>query len=190
MLIILNGPAGCGKDTIGGILHEQYNFNMLSFKSPMWAIAEASLGSFFPMFKERYNDRKLKEVPWLPIGCSPRQFFIKISEEWCKPTFGSEYFGAALEDAYSSRYRDSVFPTVVTDGGFSAELHPALAKGIKVVIVRLHRQGFSFAGDSRDYIKDNAYLHVIPAKRPFFFDMELQDGNPQRAVKTILEQFA
>jgi hypothetical protein len=41
---------------------------------------------------------------------------------------------------------------VVSDGGFASEVAPIVAAGHDVRIVRLHREGYTFDGDSRGYL--------------------------------------
>lgn len=183
MIVILNGPAGSGKDTIGGILGQVHGWGVESFKAPMWEVAKATLGeSLFRKFEQDYASREYKEKPLAYLGgISPRQFFIRISEEWCKPTFGQRYFGNRMADTLLS------YPgaKVITDGGFPAEVEPLAEVGLHVVIVRLHREGFDFDGDSRSYIRDDAFLHIAPLLRPHFLDIELVEGKPELASAII-----
>lgn len=185
MIIILNGPPGVGKDTIGNLLAKKTRWQPLSFKTPMWDLAKAALGQVtYEKFCAHYNDRDTKEAPQDYLGgFSPREFFIHISERWCKPVFGDEYFGERLlRDAQSCRTN-----VIVTDGGFPKEVIPMLQLGMQVLIVRLHREGYSFAGDSRDYIRDDAYDSLPSVKRPTFLDIEVKEGIPEDAAWKIFE---
>lgn len=91
MIIVLNAPPGAGKDTIAKRMAEASKvFKLASMKEPMWDIAKAVLGSKYDEFVSLYNDRETKEKSCEFLGgLSPRQFFIHISEQWCKPLFGS-----------------------------------------------------------------------------------------------------
>ncbi|ATW61794.1 hypothetical protein HOS46_gp17 [Escherichia phage DTL] len=63
-IIILNGPAGVGKDTIGNAIAKDYNGIMTSFKRPMFEIAASILGDLaFSKFITAYDDRDQKELP-------------------------------------------------------------------------------------------------------------------------------
>ena len=183
MLVILNAPAGAGKDTIGAILESSYGHKMGCFKQPMFDIAKAVLGeTLFKVFMELYNDRETKEQPQALLGgLSCRQFMIKISEGWVKPLLGEEYFGERMLQSLSI-FDDSV--TTVTDGGFPRELFPSLKAGIPVMVFRLRGRG-SFEGDSRDYMQNGDFLDLPYHLRPLIYDIELQDGEPVLAASEI-----
>lgn len=161
-VIILNGPAGCGKDTLALKLVEMgVAKGTTSFKNPMFNIACAALGSdVYREFIEGYNDRARKEKPEDFLnGLSRRQFMIAISEQFIKPVLGGDYFGKYL--AYNLPDSNDVF--VVSDGGFVSEVTPIVAAGHDVQIFRLHRDGYTFEGDSRGYMYqvDGATCHDI-----------------------------
>ncbi|MFB1731195.1 hypothetical protein ACEY67_20875 [Salmonella enterica subsp. enterica] len=150
-VIILNGPAGCGKDTLARALVEMgFAKGTTSFKNPMFNIALAVLGpEAYHEFLDGYDDRDRKEKPESFLnGLSRRQFMIAISEQFIKPVFGDDYFGKYLSGNLPDG--DEVF--VVSDGGFESEVAPIVAAGHDVRIVRLHRNGYTFTGDSRGYL--------------------------------------
>ena len=152
-VIILNGPAGCGKDTLAMALVEMgFAKGITSFKNPMFNIALAALGpDAYHEFLDGYDDRARKEKPeGFLNGLSRRQFMIAISEQFIKPVFGDDYFGKYLAENLPDG--DEVF--VVSDGGFASEVAPIVAAGNDVRIVRLHREGYTFEGDSRGYLCD------------------------------------
>ncbi|WP_424679467.1 hypothetical protein [Escherichia coli] len=150
-VIILNGPAGCGKDTLAMALVEMgFAKGITSFKNPMFSIALAALGhDAYREFLDGYDDRARKEKPeGFLNGLSRRQIMIAISEQFIKPVFGADYFGKYLAENLPDG--DEVF--VVSDGGFASEVAPIVAAGHDVRIVRLHREGYTFEGDSRGYL--------------------------------------
>lgn len=152
-VIILNGPAGCGKDTLARALVEMgFAKGTTSFKNPMFNIALAALGpDAYHEFLDGYDDRARKEKPECFLnGLSRRQFMIAISEQFIKPVFGDDYFGKYLAENLPDG--DEVF--VVSDGGFASEVAPIVAAGHDVRIVRLHREGYTFEGDRRGYLYD------------------------------------
>lgn len=150
-VIILNGPAGCGKDTLAMALVEMgFAKRTTSFKNPMFNIALAALGpDAYHEFLDGYDDRARKEKPECFLnGLSRRQFMIAISEQFIKPVLGNDYFGKYLAENLPDG--DEVF--VVSDGGFASEVVPIVAAGHDVRIVRLHRDGYTFEGDSRGHL--------------------------------------
>lgn len=178
MIIILNGPAGCGKDTIGRLLVDHVEGRLGSFKEPMFNIALAASGIDESEWFNRYDDRELKELPWDKIGgLTQREFMIKISEEWIKPLFGKDHFGKVFSDSISKFGMH-----VVTDGGFYEEVNKLADEGHQVLIVRLHRDNLNFEGDSRSHLNpESGKLD----KRIQSFDYQLKTGDAREDAKNI-----
>lgn len=178
-VIILNGPPGCGKDTIAEEMRDTLGFHKCRFKEPMFTIALAASGISEEDWWSRYNDRSLKEEPWDRLGgLSCRKFLIKISEEWIKPMFG--------QNAFSKLAFSQVKPgvSVFSDGGFPDEFSEMVSEFGRrnVKLVRLHREGYSFEGDSRDYLHGEILgVDVI--------DYIVREGEVGHAVSSILEAF-
>lgn len=187
-VIILNAPPACGKDTIGSIIADMnqiYGVRMLSFKAPMFEIARAILGDAnFDYFMFLYNDRLHKEKPDSILnGKSPREFMIWISEAIIKPEFGNDYFGRRMVEAVKS----GTAPAIITDGGFTEETIALIEAGIQVHVCRLHRDGFAFEGDSRNYLHlpvgwqgVNGYTEE---------DFQLRDGDPDYTASVITGKY-
>lgn len=182
MIIVLNGPPGCGKDTIAQRMAEASPvFSLASMKEPMWDIARAVLGSDnYHRFLSLYDNRKTKEQVFDFLGgLSPRGFMIHISEIWCKPLFSDQYFGKRMLHRVKELSPKEV---VISDGGFPSELIPVLEAQQTVLLVRLRREGYTFDGDSRNYIQDgdlqNGHLWSI--------DYTLVDGEVDKAVEDII----
>ncbi len=140
---------------------------------------------------EIYNDRSLKEKPLndfritlipneylvlrnvlgqedlrlqgfdgvnVKVDLSVRQAMIYVSEVICKPRWGANYFG-------ESRTNLILDGEIIVDGscGFKEELPPLIAKlGQKnILLIRVHRDGCTFAGDSRSLIEDGVINNTV-----------------------------
>lgn len=89
---------------------------------------------------------------------SIRQAMICVSEVICKPRFGSNYFGLARANSIQEG-------EVIVDGscGFVDELDPLIDKlgQENILLLRIHRNGYTFEGDSRSYIPDGVINNTI-----------------------------
>lgn len=177
-VVILNGPPGSGKDTMAKAFYDcnpQVSVNLCSFKNPMFDIALAATGLTKPEWWARYNDRKLKEEPWDRLhGLTCREFLIKISEEWIKPWAGKQAFSQLA----ASQVKPGI--NIFTDGGFEEEFAYMVDEFGRrnVKLIRLHREGYDFSKDSRDYLGE------FPVET---FDYQVVDGDIDGAV-SFLEQ--
>lgn len=181
-IIILNGPPGCGKDTLGAEIEGVKGWEKVSFKEPMFRIAREMLGEAgFRSFMLSYGNREQKERPQSFLGGkSPREFMIWISEDVIKPVFGNQHFGKLFNERLK-RGCDYI----CTDGGFPDEVETLLLAGHEIELVRLHRSGFTFEGDSRNYITITWAVGQNCGYREF--DIALCDGEIEEAVVDILE---
>lgn len=178
MILVLNAPPSAGKDTLADRFVELYEYRKASFKSSMFSIATAVSGISEEDWFTRYNDRSLKEEPWDRLGgLSCRQFMIKISEDWIKPVFGKDHFGKVTADMLEN---DKSY--VFSDGGFVEEIYPLAIKFWydDIFIVRLHRAGCSYEGDSRSYLPDSRMDNVHSV------DVDVIEGKVDQTVDQII----
>lgn len=193
-VIILNGAPGAGKDTIAAMLQDYRNDVLVhSFKTPMFDIAKAMLGaSLYEQFIGLYDVRSTKETK-VGFLCdrSPREFMIWISEEVIKPCFGKMHFGYLASETMSAI--DEQIPKykyIFSDGGFADEVISLIDNGHEVKLIRLHRDGFTFEGDSRSNIHLNPMYYGKGGGEGYSeHDLSLIDGEPETAVKDIIETF-
>ena len=159
LVVILNGPPGCGKDTIANAWLEktvgntEFRPHVKAFKEPMYRVAAAALGLPLYEFMELYNDREWKEhsrPEW--GGKSVRDLMIATSESYLKPMFGETCMGKLAVSSIQQRIPSQNDVIVFSDGGFKAEVEE-LEKHFHVQVVQVIRRGCTFKGDSRSYIE-------------------------------------
>lgn len=184
-IIILNGPVGVGKDTIGNELAAHYDCNLASFKRPMFGIAASLLGvRAFNEFMEAYDDRERKEQPQSFLGGKTcREFMIWISESVVKPLFGDHHFGKLMSEHIRLHDEGSCF--VCTDGVFPDEVIQLVEDGHDVTVVRLLMDGKTFAGDSRKYIRIKE-SHLPDHKKYNEHDVHLVNGDIDGGVMAVV----
>jgi len=133
----------------------------LRFKDGLIRITCCYFGISVAQFMDRYEEDKEVCVPWLTVrgaALSRRQALIFMSEERLKPDFGEDVVAQrtcnAVAEAHARCLEAGVTDPVLlfSDGGFQAEVE-VLAKTCDVLVVRLHRTGCTFEGDSRTYIQ-------------------------------------
>lgn len=184
-VIILNAPPRSGKDTIQSLLVQQRNIAPGIFKRAMFQIAAAILGeSNYQIFMEYYeSDQKDSAHLSILAGMTCREFMIWISEDVIKPKFGKKHFGMLAAEHFDDLEEQGNGSVIVSDGGFPDEVEALIDAGHEVIIVRMHRVGFDFSKDSRDYI------HLSPQYREQAseYDIRLIDGEPQEAVDMICQ---
>lgn len=185
-IVLINAPAGTGKDTIGKALVEE-GFAPEAFKAPLfWLVPEAMEMNSWD-FAFNYEDKigwkdDKSGVYGLPVGKSVRDLMIHTSENFIKPFFGKDYFGRSLarrikEEEDTLGYK---IYWVITDGGFDAEVFALINEfGHRVRIVQVEREGHrSFEGDSRDWLN-------VAGVETYRFDTT--EGN-ERVIRFILDK--
>lgn len=153
--LILNGPPGCGKDTMANIAL-QLGWVKRQFKDALYAKTAEYYKVGLENFIELASNRDTKDSvrPAGLFGKTPREALIHVSEDVFKPRHGSDYFGKVEADSvrkYFGRVGGDAF-IVYPDGGFPDEVHAVGREFDLTIVVRLHRVGFDFSSDSRDYI--------------------------------------
>jgi hypothetical protein len=112
---------------------------------------------------------------------SLRQAMIYISEIICKPRFGDNFFGVA-------RAKAIVDGEVAVDSstGFVSELPPLIERlgQESILLIRVHREGATFEGDSRNYIPDGVIDNTVDVQSVYgYLDEYLEQ------VEKIVDKF-
>jgi hypothetical protein len=180
-IVLFNAPPHCGKDTLADMFIADYNCPKVQFKDALYKETANFYGIAVEVMVELATARDTKEVPHHYFdNLSPRGALIHVSEDIIKPVFGDTYFGKKTADALLQKEALNVAYIVVPDSGFSAELVPLAEEfGTMVTVVRLHREGYDFTGDSRSYLTDE------DCKGVNVIDVTLVDGQPQLAYDAI-----
>lgn len=196
--VVLNGPPGCGKDTIANIIVDKNNvlnlgklfFRKHQFKDALYEHTAKHFKVDLDKFIHFASDRVLKDSASLAglDGRTPREALIHVSEDIYKPREGNDYFGkveAARVRELAGRLGGFV-NVIYPDGGFESEVPPVESEFDALLIIRLHRTGFDFSGDSR------SYLHLPNTETRQTIDVLLVDGEITQAaweIRNWIERF-
>lgn len=173
-IILLNGPPGSGKDTLGPVLARAYGgLTLNKFSAPIKA-AVCDLFDMKPADIEQYKDAP---TPILQ-GRSYRQLQIDLGT-WARHTYGEEMFALLAARRFMRNWKRNYRGAVFTDLGFpiEAQVLSELLPSRRMVITRVIRAGTTFANDSRGYVDGERF--GVPT-----FDIH-NDGTPEETVDTI-----
>lgn len=150
-VVLLNGPARVGKDSAGRALLRAFDgAEAVKFAGALKAGTHALFGlrGATPGTFETVKDEPRAEF----FGLTPRQAYIAVSEGAVKPAFGLDFFGKVLAARLGGLRGCRL--AVVTDSGFEGEAVPVIEAfgAANTLLIRLHRRGHTFAGDSRAYL--------------------------------------
>lgn len=164
-IVIFNAPPSAGKDTAAALMDKYLGsdeVNLCSFKKTLVELAIKLSGLSERQWADIYT-RELKDVAdyrlqvqGIPV--SPRRYLIWISEEVIKPVFGDGFFGREAGNQLD-QHKINAF----SDGGFAPELDELMWRSAQledffcypeVAVARIHREGCTFANDSRGYLQE------------------------------------
>ena len=188
-VIFLNGPAGSGKDTIGRFLADKLErASIYKFADPL----KKAVSAFFDLTPEEYQfyfeTQQGKNNPSPRFNNkTPREWLIGFSEDYAKKYGGKHVFGTIMANKLTSNFNSGVTKTaLITDSGFTEEAEEVLNRfgtTVEFFIVRLHRNGYNFTGDSRGYVyleKEHRLVHAL--------DINNEEGRVEDAVQKILQE--
>lgn len=157
-VVFLNGPPGSGKDFAAQTLVEADDITAShhKFAEPLKDMACALLE-----IDNKTLEMSKKQVVGL-YGVTVRQILIDISEKWMKPCYGKDIFGKIAAERVSEamqlsdHFGEEPYDLYVfSDCGFDSEVHHVLKLfgNENALLIRLHREGCTYEGDSRSYIE-------------------------------------
>lgn len=179
-VLFINGPPRSGKDEAGRIaaqlLHDWKGVEIVKFAKILKERTHALYGyghlahDFFEQSKDVPSD--------IFLGLTPRQAYINVSERLMKPVHGQAVWGKLLLGEMKNKFADYF---IITDAGFYPEAVPILdhygAENCR--LIRMHRSGCDFMGDSRGYI-------VLPRVSDFDINNECDKSALRQTVEHYL----
>lgn len=151
----LNGPPGCGKDTLAHMLVEHMESQgvetpiMISpFSLPLRFMAFSMVGDSYS--QSRYEDFKRRNFP--AFNRTGRQLMIDVSESFLKPMYGMNCLARMKIEQLKAINFDGL--VIMPDCGFMIEVS-SLRQDIganNLYVVRIHRDKCSFNNDSREWV--------------------------------------
>ncbi|MBG6242972.1 MAG: hypothetical protein EKE20_14640 [Candidatus Symbiopectobacterium sp. Dall1.0] len=188
--IILNGPPGCGKDTLAQRMTTAIPCGL--YKREFKQLLYKETASYFGVNVDHLiffaTHRDLKDSVRIPAmnNMTAREALIHVSEEIIKPLYGEDYFGNAETEKVRQLQHDlndRQFDIIYSDGGFMSEIK-SLTKVFKIVmVVRLFRDGFVFNNDSRNYIYPEGIDGVQSC------DLHLVSGEIDNAIHSLIAAY-
>jgi len=180
-IVLINGAPRSGKDSAGAMMQKELpgRWEIMKFSAGLKERCHAAYGmqAAYDAFEE-VKEQKLDCF----LGLSPREAYIHFSETWMKPVHGEKVFGLLM--AQQLDYLVDMYPEikgfVMTDSGFRSESEVMVEKygADAVTVIRLHRPGYNFEGDSRSLID----LTDLGVKT---YDVNSPDGDLPGLLKNI-----
>lgn len=154
-LILFNGPRHSGKDTASLYCEAAFKAHHFKMSGPIKAAIKAMF-DFHDQEVEYLESIKVNPT-FLLFEKSYVETQISFSEDWAKQLFGRYVFGdlAARHLRNALRENPAQQLYVCSDSGFETEALPVvdLFGRDNTLLVRICREGKTFAGDSRSYIE-------------------------------------
>jgi hypothetical protein len=180
-IVLVNGPAGSGKDEFAKAIMAKFDTRHEKFARPVKDAVHKMLNIPYSCEDaERKFGKEWKDTPQgVCYGFKPRDLYIWYSEEVMKPKFGKDIFGRMMVTRLYDPTSTKV--TVISDSGFVEEAETVLrhCDSRDILLIRLHRDGCVFEGDSRSYITLNGVKTIDMKNR---FDLFMYHIQAQKAV--------
>jgi hypothetical protein len=164
-IVLLNGSPRAGKNTAAEVIAAEFGAVVLGFSHHLKRCVHAiHLGREGWLLDPDHFDAVKSEV--LPEFCnkSPRTSYITFSEQYIKPVYGKEWFGEKWCEQ-ARQYEGHMIS--VPDSGFREEAERVIREfgPQNVLLIRVHRPGRMFEGDSRSYIcLSDLHVHGVDVR--------------------------
>lgn len=176
LVIMFNGPPRSGKDSACEIIMEHFpEVHYAYFKEVLYKECAKILGLDFNFWATVCQNGDLKDKPMLTMAVgetgavmTPRDILIYLAEKVLKPKYGQDFIARGTADTiveliqFQREQSNEAAVIVVPDLGFDYEIDTVrkMIPDAHVISVAIHRPGFTFEGDSRNYVKNpNFGLH-------------------------------
>lgn len=158
--IFFNGPPRVGKSTTADLVADEIkskfytrvgNVRRINMADHL-KIATHGLYGYYNSHPDMFEDIKGEPQDELG-GMTWRKGYISTSEELLKKLHGQQFFGDMFKRRVL-RETDENDCILVGDSGFGPELIPSINEfgTDNMLLVRLHRDGIDYSGDSRGYV--------------------------------------
>ena len=170
VVIMFNGPPRSGKDSACEIIMEHFpEVHYAYFKEVLYEETAKILGLNFTFWARVCQNNNLKDLPMLDLTpgkasglMTPRDILIYLAEKVLKPQHGVDFIArktaSTIVDLIKLQREQSneAAVIVVPDLGFDYEIDTfrEMLPNAHVISVAVYRPGFTFEGDSRNYVKD------------------------------------
>jgi hypothetical protein len=169
-IFLLNAPPRAGKDTAANYLADYTGGKVVKFAEPLKAAAAAIYFGGDRVAFDKYDSAELKDTPQAVFfGSTCRQVQIALSENLLKPLHGQTVFGEILAQTIKREAAKGVEFFFVSDSGFKPEAEVLIREfgAEQVTLIRAHRDGCTFQGDSREYINlDDRFVNSFDVENP------------------------
>lgn len=188
-IILFNGPPRCGKDTAANLLKDMFNAvqNTVAIRYSFARPLKQATHSLYGLGHEEHDAYEyFKDTATTDFfGLTPRQAYIKVSEEMVKPILGKDHWGKVFVN-YAKAFDIGSPPEtyyIISDCGFEEEVQAILDYFTyeDVYLVKMNRPNTSFHGDSRSYIN-------LPNCRNFFVNNDGGLSNLETQVEYIFKE--
>lgn len=174
LVIMFNAPPRAGKDTACEILMRKFpeSVKYEYFKEYLYKESAKVLGLDFNFWASVCQNGDLKDKPMLRLqtggaegSLTPRDILINVAENILKPKHGKDCIANATAHKIAKTIQQFKAEKgynpiiVVPDLGFpyEADAVRAIIPSAEVAVVHIKREGYTFEGDSRNYVPKAKY---------------------------------